>query len=132
MQMFLVSTDAPWCARCKTVALSFGNASLLLQSENSEVRLAKVDATEELELAEKYGVRSYPTVKFFENGVASDFRILGRPATEIAAWLRRRTTGQVAKTVDTKEDLDALLKDFDPVIMGFFEVSETTIAAIFR
>lgn len=127
-----MSTDAPWCARCKTVALSFGNASLLLQSEGSEVRLAKVDATEELELAEKYGIRSYPTVKFFENGVAaSDFRILGRPATEIAAWLRRRTTGQVARTVDTKEDLEALLKDFDPVVMGFFEVSET-IAAIFR
>lgn len=43
-------------------------AAATLKSENSEIRLAKVDATEESELAQQFGVRGYPTIKFFKNG----------------------------------------------------------------
>lgn len=43
-------------------------AAAKLKSENSEIRLAKVDATEESELAQQFGVRGYPTIKFFKNG----------------------------------------------------------------
>ena len=39
-----------------------------LKAEGSEIRLAKVDATEESDLAQQYGVRGYPTIKFFKNG----------------------------------------------------------------
>lgn len=40
----------------------------MLKAEGSEVRLGKVDATEETELAQEYGVRGYPTIKFFKGG----------------------------------------------------------------
>lgn len=38
----------------------------MLKAENSEIRLGKVDATEESELAQEFGVRGYPTIKFFK------------------------------------------------------------------
>ena len=40
----------------------------MLKAENSEIRLGKVDATEESDLAQEFGVRGYPTIKFFKGG----------------------------------------------------------------
>ena len=40
---------------------------------NQKPKLAKVDATEQKELGAKFGVRGYPTIKFFVNGEPSDY-----------------------------------------------------------
>jgi protein disulfide-isomerase-like protein len=60
----LVMFYAPWCGHCKKFKPELEKAAAVLRKENLIV--AKVDSTVEKDLAQKYKVRGYPTVKFFK------------------------------------------------------------------
>ena len=62
-------SDAPWCGHCKALEPEWNMAAKQLASRDppSEIKLAKVDATEQQDLAGKFDVGGYPTIKFFKN-----------------------------------------------------------------
>uniref|UniRef100_A0A7S1CFT0 Thioredoxin domain-containing protein n=1 Tax=Bicosoecida sp. CB-2014 TaxID=1486930 RepID=A0A7S1CFT0_9STRA len=61
-EFWLVEFYAPWCGHCKNLAPTWEKAATQLKSV---ARLGAVDATENQNLAQKYGVKGYPTIVEF-------------------------------------------------------------------
>jgi len=117
--LLLVEFYAPWCGHCKKLAPEYASAAKTLAEKNSGAKLAKVDATEHKELGTKFGVKGYPTLKFFKNGAAQDYTG-GRTADTIVQWLDKKT-GPAAKSLESKEDADNFVSDNQVAVIGFFK-----------
>lgn len=54
---------APWCGHCKALAPEYEEAATTLKEKN--IKVVKVDCTEEADLCQQHGVEGYPTLKIF-------------------------------------------------------------------
>ena len=121
--------DAPWCGHCKALAPEYAKAATILKDDGSDILLGKVDATEESELAEKFEVRGYPTLKFYRNGKASEYSG-GRTAEDIVKWLKKKT-GPPAQVLTNEEEVTKLKESASVVVIGFFEDKDSADAKTF-
>ena len=93
------------------------------------MKLAKLDATVHDKVAQKFGVRGYPTLKFFRNGKDSEYGG-GRTKDEIINWLKKKT-GPPATNADSVEAAEKAIDGKDVVIVGFFKDQESKDAKAF-
>ncbi|KAF5744706.1 protein disulfide isomerase-like 1-4 [Tripterygium wilfordii] len=111
----MVEFYAPWCGHCQALAPEYAAAATELKGEN--VVLAKVDATEENELAQEYDVQGFPTVHFFIDGVHKPYPGQ-RTKDAIVTWIKKKT-GPGIYNVTTLDDAERILTSESKVVLGY-------------
>jgi protein disulfide-isomerase A1 len=92
--------------------------------------LAKVDATVETELGERFKVKGYPTLKFFIDGQEMEYGG-GRTAEDIISWTKKKS-GPPATTLTSVDDLNKLKESADVVVVGFFKDLSSAQVKVFN
>ncbi|CAF4933582.1 unnamed protein product, partial [Rotaria sp. Silwood1] len=120
---------APWCDHCKALSPAYAAAAKQLVDFGINIKLASVDGTIEHDLAQKYDVKVYPTIKFFSNSTTFDYTG-GRAPDDIISWLKKKT-GPAAEELKTIDDLKKLKEANEVVVIGAFKDTDGDAATSF-
>lgn len=118
----LVEFYAPWCGHCKRLAPEYEKAAQKLKNDDPPVMLAKVDATEEADLAQRFGVTGYPTLKMFRKGKLFDY---DGPREEygIVDYMRKQS-GPPTTELFSMKDVDKHENFNDVTVLGVFDPND--------
>ena len=117
----LVEVYAPWCGHCKSLAPQYEQAANLLKESNSPVVLAKLDGSQEEErnLVSRLQVRGFPTLIFYNHGVAVQY---GGPRTAegIVAWVTKKSGPTYTALTDAGSYQTYLGENPEISVVGYF------------
>ena len=95
--VWLVEFYAPWCGHCKNLAPQWAQAARELKGKN--VKLGALDATVHQSKAGQYGIKGYPTIKYFPAGSRSASSVEdydgGRTASDIVNWASAKVVANI-------------------------------------
>jgi len=116
----LVEFYAPWCGHCKKLTPEYAGAAEELGKRDPPLFLAKVDATEQKALAERFAIQGFPTLLFFKNGEKTEYTG-GRTKDTIVSWVTKKSGPPSQST-----DCDGLAKavEDNKFVIAYFGKSE--------
>ena len=82
-KLVLVDFWATWCGPCKMIAPILDEISV----ERSDVKVVKIDVDENQELAQKFGIRSIPTLYLMKDGKVEATKMGGSSKAALNAWI---------------------------------------------
>ncbi|KAF3454593.1 hypothetical protein FNV43_RR05041 [Rhamnella rubrinervis] len=114
----LVEFYAPWCGHCKSLAPIYEKVATAFKLEE-DVVIANLDADKYKDLAEKYGISGFPTLKFFpkSNKAGEDYDG-GRDLDDFVAFINEKCgtsrdgKGQLTSQAGIVAALNELVKEF--------------------
>jgi len=107
---------APWCGHCKNLAPAYEQVGDAF-AKYPEVVIAKVDADAHKDLGGRFGVRGFPTLKFFPKGKTEPEDYSGgREANDIIEFVNNKA-GTRARISKAPSDVNVLSpSNFDSVV----------------
>ncbi|KAK4536607.1 hypothetical protein CDCA_CDCA09G2632 [Cyanidium caldarium] len=99
-ETWLVEFYAPWCGHCRNLEAAWRAAAEKL---DGLVRVGAVNCDEETALAQRFGIRGYPTIKLFSGRARSPARATpldyhgGRTVRDLVSFARSSVQGVFAK-----------------------------------
>ena len=106
-EFILVEFYAPWCGHCKKLTPEYARAAEILAEKDSKIKLAKVDAQANRKLGDQFKVQGYPTLKYFRQGIAIEYKG-GRQHESIVEWVEKRAQPPAAP-LTTVEDAEKFI-----------------------
>lgn len=128
--LVLAEFFAPWCGHCKALAPEYEEAATTLKEKN--IKLAKVDCTEEADLCQSFGVEGYPTLKVFRGPDNVSPYSGARKAPAIVSYMTKQSLPAVSiLTAETLPDFKTADK---VVLVAYFaaddNASNTTFTTV--
>lgn len=117
-EFILVEFYAPWCGHCKKLTPEFEGAAEILSKNDPPIALAKVDATEQKTVAERFAVQGFPTLFWFKNGVKSEYTG-GRTKDTIVQWILKKS-GPPSTQVTCDALKDKVADESNKFIIAYF------------
>ncbi|KKF95096.1 Protein disulfide-isomerase [Ceratocystis platani] len=126
--LVLAKFFAPWCGHCKALAPEYEVAATALKEKN--IKLAKIDCTEETTLCSDFGVEGYPTLKVFRGHDDVTPYTQARKAPAIQSYMVKRSLPAVSELVpDAIEEF----KESDNVVMvAYYDANDSESDKTFR
>ncbi|XP_035268296.1 protein disulfide-isomerase A4-like [Anguilla anguilla] len=130
-EIILVEFYAPWCGHCKRLAPEYEKAAKVLSMRSPPIPLAKVDATVENDIASRFEVSGYPTLKIFRKGKSFEYNG-PREKDGIIDYMGEQA-GPPSKHVQNQKQIQGFIKDGDDiVIVGVFSSEQDTAFQIYQ
>jgi len=126
----LVEFYAPWCGHCKSLAPKYEEVAKIFAGEKSVV-VAKVDATVEPSLAERFEVKGYPTLKWFPAG--SDTPVDyegGREVDDMVQFINEKAGTKRSSDGSLLEDAGRVKALDDIIAAASKKIDESVVASL--
>ena len=122
--IILVEFYAPWCGHCKNLAPEYKVAARELKNLDPPIPLAKVDATSNEDLAQKYGIDGYPIMKVFRKGTPYEYEG-PRKADGIVKYMKQQASPDWKPPADhilllTKDNFTDFTQNSDIILVEFY------------
>ncbi len=110
-------TNTQWCGHCKNLAPDYAKLAAAFKDSPAHVLIAKVDADAHKELATKFDVKGFPTIKWFPKGSQTPVDYEGDRAPAAMIDYVNGQTGLRKVLVEPPSAVAALTPDtFDAVV----------------
>jgi len=108
---------APWCGHCKKLSPDYELVAAFFKGEGKVV-IAKIDASTHTVAAGTYGIKGFPTLKLYSNGVAKDYEG-ERTSLAMIQWIKKKT-GPASRHISTQEEREAFFQEPVIRVVGHF------------
>ncbi|XP_075257287.1 endoplasmic reticulum resident protein 44-like isoform X2 [Convolutriloba macropyga] len=127
--LVLVDFHARWCKFSRMLDPVFDEASQALdelyKDKESSVKLAKVDCEKESEIAKRYGINKYPTIKLFKAGKIEKREYRGSRTKDAFVEYIGKMLESPVKEVKDIDDLADLLDKKKTNMIGYFDSKDS-------